>query len=106
MMTYNDFEQCLVNRTLGMLSGKWKAVILKYLADNGETRFIDLWRAFPRVSKKVMLEQLRQLKEDGFLERKEYHEFPPIVSYCLTEKGISILPILSSIDEWASKNLL
>ena len=104
-MTYNDFEQCLVNRTLGMLSGKWKAVILKHLADNGETRFIDLWRAFPRVSKKVMLEQLSQLKEDGFLERKEYHSFPPIVCYALTEKGISILPILNSIDVWAAKYL-
>ena len=88
-----------------MLSGKWKAVILKHLADYGETRFIDLWRAFPRVSKKVLLEQLRQLKDDGFLERKEYMQFPPVVAYNLTEKGISILPVLKNIDEWASKNL-
>ena len=106
MMTYKDFEQCRVNRTLGILSGKWKAVILKHLADNGETRFVELWRAVPKVSKKVMLEQLRELTEDGILERKEFYEFPPSVSYSLTEMGISLIPIMESMDEWARKNLV
>jgi DNA-binding HxlR family transcriptional regulator len=53
MRTYKEFMECSVNRTIKLISGKWKPVILKQLAE-GETRFVDIWRAIPKVSKKVL----------------------------------------------------
>ena len=103
-MNYKDFENCAVNLTIGMLAGKWKPVILQYLA-GGELRFIHLWRLLPRVSKKVLLEQLRQLEADGLVQRHEYVKFPPEVGYALTPKGESLLPILRQIDQWATENI-
>jgi DNA-binding HxlR family transcriptional regulator len=103
-MTISEFEQCAVNLTIGMIAGKWKPVILQHLA-GGEIRFVALWRLLPRVSKKVLLEQLRQLEADGLVERREYLRFPPEVGYALTARGQSLIPVLRAIDQWAVANL-
>jgi len=103
-MTYRDFEHCAVNVTINMIAGKWKPVILQHLSVD-ETRFTNLWRTIPRVSKKVLLEQLRQLEADGLVQRHEYMKFPPEVGYALTEKGKSLMPILRLIDQWATTHL-
>ena len=102
-MTYDDFERCAVNVTVGMIAGKWKPVVLQHLMP-GEVRFVELWRAIPRVSKKVLLEQLRQLEGDGLVGRTEHLKFPPEVSYHLTETGRSLIPVLQTIEEWAVRH--
>ena len=103
-MTYNDFEHCAVNVTINMIAGKWKPVILQHLSA-GEIRFVSLWRTLPRVSKKVLVEQLRQLETDGLVCRQEYIKFPPEVGYSLTNKGQSLIAVLRTIDQWATANL-
>ena len=103
-MTYNDFEHCAVNITINMIAGKWKLVIIQHLSA-GELRFVNLWRILPRVSKKVLLEQLRQLEADGLVQRHAYVKFPPEVGYALTAKGHSLMPVLRTIDQWATVNV-
>lgn len=103
-MTYNDFEHCAVNITINMIVGKWKPVILQHLSA-GEIRFVNLWRLLPRVSKKVLLEQLRQLETDGLVQRHEHIKFPPEVGYALTPRGHSLIPVLRTIDQWATANV-
>jgi DNA-binding HxlR family transcriptional regulator len=51
----------------------------------------------------VLTEQLKELEEDGLLERLAYREIPPRVEYKLSEKGLAFLPILESIKEWNIK---
>jgi DNA-binding HxlR family transcriptional regulator len=103
-MTYPEFERCAVNVTLGMIASKWKPVIIQHL-EAGEVRFVELWRTLPRVSKKVLLEQLRQLEADGLVGRREYLKFPPEVGYYLTAKGHSLIPVLLVIDRWAATHI-
>ena len=104
LMNHKDFERCAVNLTIGMLAGKWKPVILQHLWA-GELRFAQLWRVIPRVSKKVLLEQLRQLVADGLVERHEYAKFPPEVGYVLTPKGQALMPILRQMEQWATEHI-
>ena len=54
----------------------------------------------PHISRKVLTEQLKELEEDGLLERLAYKELPPRVKYRLSEKGLAFLPILEHIKEW------
>jgi DNA-binding HxlR family transcriptional regulator len=51
----------------------------------------------------VLTEQLKELEEDGLLERWAYKEIPPRVEYKLSEKGLAFLPILENIKEWNLK---
>jgi DNA-binding HxlR family transcriptional regulator len=43
---------------------------------------------------------LRQLEEDGIVERTVYAEVPPRVDYALTELGESMRPIIQAMFDW------
>ena len=49
----------------------------------------------------VLASTLKDLIEDGLIDRKSYDEIPPRVEYSLTEKGQSVVPILQSICKWS-----
>lgn len=66
-------------------------------------RFGQLHALIPHISRKVLTEQLKELEEDGLMERFAYKEIPPRVEYKLTEKGLAFLPILEEIKQWNLK---
>lgn len=70
---------------------------------NHTIRFGQLHAIVPHISRKVLTEQLKELEEDGLLERFAYKEIPPRVEYKLSEKGLAFLPILENIKEWNLK---
>ena len=45
--------------------------------------------------------RLKDLREDGIIERKSYDEIPPRVEYMLTQKGESVVPNLQNICQWS-----
>lgn len=98
-MNYEEFQKCGARVTLSLLAGKWKPLILFYLF-TGSQRFTDLWRIMPRVSKKVLLEQLKELEEAGLIVRIERNGFPPEVFYKLSEQGVTLGPIMEQLNEW------
>jgi DNA-binding HxlR family transcriptional regulator len=104
-MQYNQVERCSVKVVLGMVAGKWKPLILYYLYA-GPLRFVALWRLIPRVSKKVLLTQLRELEADGLVLRQQTGGYPPQVSYTLTPKGASLTRLLGCLQDWALEHQL
>ena len=52
------------------------------------------------ISSKVLTEQLRQLEEDGLIERTVYAEVPPRVEYTLSAEGQTFLPVLQLMCDW------
>jgi hypothetical protein len=51
-MLFEEFKNCGLRKTLDMISGKWKPLILSNLFEQEEVRFVELWRKMPKVSKK------------------------------------------------------
>ncbi len=49
----------------------------------------------------VLAAALKELIRDDIVERKSYNEVPPRVEYSLTDKGMSVVPILQSICAWS-----
>lgn len=87
---------------LRMLEGRWKLVILFHLFGGKVLRFSELERAIPAVSQKMLIQQLRQLEEDGIVRRIVHHEVPPRVEYGLTEWGQALCPALDALLLWAA----
>ncbi len=85
-----------------MLEGRWKLVILFHLFGGAVLRFSELERAIPGVSQKMLIQQLRQLEDDGIVQRIVYAQVPPKVEYCLTDWGQSLCPALDALLIWAS----
>lgn len=86
-----------------MLEGRWKMVVIFHLFDRGTLRFSELERAIPGVSQKMLIQQLRDLEQDGIVARKVYPQVPPKVEYRLTEWGEAMCPALDSLLEWAAQ---
>ncbi|MCM4157819.1 helix-turn-helix domain-containing protein [Gramella sp. AN32] len=101
-MTYKDFENCGLKKSLDLLSGKWKPLILHHLFLEDKIRFIELWRMMPRVSKKVLLEQLKNMEEDQLIRRIEIKSFPTQVYYSLHENTRALGPALQIMERWGS----
>lgn len=100
----NESYQCGVTLTLEMIGGKWKGVILWHLL-NKTLRFSQLQRRIPKVTQKMLTQQLRELERDDLIHRKVYAEVPPRVEYSLTSKGESLADILTLMCEWGKKNV-
>ena len=77
----------------------WKVLIVRDLLA-GTKRFGELQRSVGNVSQKVLTAQLREMEEDGLVNRKVYPEVPPRVEYTLTELGRSLEPVLSALWNW------
>ncbi|GGI18043.1 winged helix-turn-helix transcriptional regulator [Gottfriedia solisilvae] len=101
----NGDYHCEKELTLSIISGKWKVVILWHLGVEGPHRFSDLQRLFPKISHKILTSQLRELIEDGIVNRKVYPEVPPKVEYSMTELGMTLLPIVQMMYEWGKKRI-
>ncbi|WP_080779208.1 winged helix-turn-helix transcriptional regulator [Chryseobacterium phocaeense] len=102
-MNFEEFKNCGLRRSLDILSGKWKPLIFQNLFEEEQVRFIELWRNMPRVSKKVLSEQLKQLEENHMIQRIEVYNFPPEVYYKLTDKARELGPILQQLHQWGNE---
>jgi len=89
---------CSVEVALDIIGGKWKGVVLYHLL-SGTKRFNELKRLIPSVTQRMLTKQLRQLEEDGIINRIVYAVVPPKVEYSLTETGRLLEPLLNGLRE-------
>ena len=90
---------CPVELTLSAIGGKWKILILWNLRD-ATLRYSALRRALPKVTHKMLSQQLRELAADGLVHREVYPVVPPKVEYSLTDEGRRLVPVLREMQQW------
>ena len=94
-----------MSKLQAILSGKWKILILWYVAAYGVQRFGELLRRLEGVTHSTLTRQLRELEQDGFLRRKVYEQVPLRVEYTLTPLGESFAPLLHAMLQWSQEHL-
>ncbi|SHO61126.1 transcriptional regulator, HxlR family [Pseudoxanthobacter soli DSM 19599] len=90
-----------MERTLSMIGGKWKGVILHHLSAS-TLRFNELRRRMPGITQRMLTSQLRELEADGLITRTVYAQVPPRVDYALSPLGTSLASILSALEAWGA----
>ena len=93
-------EQCMLQRALDTIGGKWKLPILCSLNANGSIRYNDLLRNVKGISNTMLSKSLKELEESGLIRRLEYMEVPIRVEYELTERAAALQPILLQLIQW------
>lgn len=93
--------RCPLEYGLEIFGGKWKSRIICVLAEQGILRYSALRGEMSNITDAVLAAALKELIADGIVERKSYDEIPPRVEYSLSEKGLSVVPILQSICRWS-----
>jgi len=95
---------CPSRGVLARIGGKWTALVIRSLA--GRTlRYNELQREVAGISQKMLTQTLRALEEDGIIARKVYPVIPPMVEYCLTPLGRTLVLPLHAICDWAENHL-
>ena len=85
---------CPLELVYDMIKGKWKPIILQRLR-LGATSLAKLERDIDGITQKMLLEQLKELMDYGFVEKKSYEGYPLRVEYSLTDDmGMKILEAL------------
>lgn len=96
----NKFELCpRFEKTVSILSQRWTALIL-YQLMAGPQRFSTMTEKLG-VSGKTLSERLKDLEQRDFIVRNVYPETPVRIEYSLTEKGVSLTPIMKEIEQWS-----
>lgn len=88
-----------------MFSGKWKIVVLFHLGTDGAYRFNELMRLMPKVTHKVLTNQLREMAEDGLISREVTTDSRVKVTYRITDLGRTLMPIINQMYEWGEKRI-
>lgn len=88
--------------TQNILSGRWKYFIIWYLKDKTR-RFSDIKHYLEDISQGSLTKQLRELEQDGVIQRKVYPTVPPKVEYSLTEKGVKLLSVLEMMKAFGKE---
>lgn len=96
----SSLEDTPFGYTLAMIGGKWRLVILYWLAEQEATRFNELRRRIGHITEKTLSVQLKEMERDGLVVRTEYPHIPPKVEYRLSEKGMSLYPLMEQMCAW------
>jgi DNA-binding HxlR family transcriptional regulator len=92
-------EGCPITSTMMVIGGRWKLIIL-WQPKNEVLRYNEIRNAIPNVSEKMLIQQLKELMQSGWVIKKDYGEIPPRTEYGLTDLGKSFILILESIYDW------
>jgi len=95
-------EQCPLQKAMRAIGGKWKLSIICSLSVHGATRYNDLKRRMGDISNTMLAKSLKELEEDGLIRRTEYMEVPVRVEYEATDLTAELIPILSTLAQWAA----
>lgn len=90
---------------MSLIGGKWKMHILFWLWKKEVLRYSELKRDLGSVTHKMLSSQLKELETDNLILRHEYPQVPPKVEYSLSNKGKSLMPVLSSLCHWGNDNM-
>ena len=101
MEPQTDADARLVERTLEILGGKWKVLILWHLGAAGVCRFGELRRKLPGITQRTLTLQLRELEAAGLVHRTVYAEVPPRTEYRQTDDARDLAGVYMELKRWS-----
>ena len=98
----SNFELCpRFEGAVAILSQRWTALIL-YQLMYGPARFCTMTNQLG-ISGKILTERLKDLERQNIVHREVFPETPVRIEYSLTEKGMSLLPVMKEIEKWSQE---
>lgn len=92
----------LFHAAIELIGKRWTGAIISALTE-GPLRFGELARAVPGLSDRLLSQRLRELEDEGLVEREVEAATPVRVTYSLTEKGAELRPAISELKQWAKR---
>lgn len=101
IMRYSDQLCHRYQHAVEVICKRWTGLILKLLMEQ-PLRFNELSDQLEVVSDRMLSERLKELEQEGIIERRVFTDTPIRVEYSLTEKGVALTPVIEAIELWSS----
>ncbi len=88
---------------MSLIDSKWKSCIIDELR-HGPMRPSELHKALPEATPRVLDLQLKELVEDGLVEKTIYPELPPRSEYAISPLGSTLIPIIDAMIAWGNSH--
>ena len=95
---------CPSRIVLDHVTSRWGSLVLLVLL-SGKLRFNELVREIGGVSEKMLAQTLRNLEQDGLVERTVIPTKPPKVQYELTPLGSNVGNHIRTLTDWVEDNV-
>ena len=90
------------HHAIELIGKRWTGAIVFALTD-GPRRYAELGKAIPGLSDRLLSQRLRELEEEGLVERDVEAGTPVRVTYSLTDVGRGLEPMLRELKSWAQR---
>jgi len=85
-----------------VIGKRWTGAILRALLLD-VTRFADLRAVVPGLSDRMLAERLKELQDEGIVDRVVDTGTPVRIEYRLTEKGLELHDAVYALSRWADR---
>jgi DNA-binding HxlR family transcriptional regulator len=90
------------HHAIELIGKRWTGAIVCALTER-PMRYGELGRTIPGLSDRLLSQRLRELEEEGLVEREVEAGTPVRVTYSLTDAGQELDPVLSELKSWARR---
>ena len=101
---YQERAACPLYTAIAVIDGRWKPMIYQRLLTRPHG-FAELRRAMPRVTTKVLRQQLRQMIADDLVSGQQLEPQHLGVRYRVTPYGRSLMPVFTALWRWGTRHL-
>lgn len=97
----DKLDECGLPLALQVIGDRWSFMVLR-AAFNGIRHFEEFLGALG-IARNILSNRLTNLVEHGIMRREHCEHDRRKVEYCLTDKGVDLLPALIALRQWGEK---
>jgi DNA-binding HxlR family transcriptional regulator len=94
---------CPLSYTLDFFGDKWSLLIIRDMVLSNKSTYGEFQHAEEKIATNILADRLSMLEQYGFVTKQVGTDKKSKFTYTLTEKGISLVPIVLEIGLWGSQ---
>jgi DNA-binding HxlR family transcriptional regulator len=104
-MEYKFRSECPITSALDILGDKWILVIIKLMLIQDKKTFKDFTESDEAIATNILASKLKYMEEVGIITKTQLPDNKKTNLYLLTDKGLSLTPIIVELSIWSDENL-
>ena len=96
---------CPVTSALDIVGDKWTLVVIKLMLLEQKKTFKEFSQSDESIAPSILSNRLKTLEKIGFIVKQKLPDNQKTNHYFLTEKGLSLTPVIIELALWSHNNI-